>query len=122
MDTLDAKLAELADKLGVAVSDLWPLMVQKVVFDWWVGTGIILVLWVVALLFGRVVWKAIKNNESWLWDERFNDEPGALGVAGCCVGGVCTAMLAIITIIHMSTISTLFYPEIAAIQAITRLL
>ena len=119
MDVLGEKLAELADKLGVSVEALWPMMVEKVVVDWWVGAAILFVLWIPVFFCVRWAIPHFKEDNSWALDCCGISDTGAVFSV---LMFLVILFLSIPTLIHIGGISTLFYPEVSALNEIIRLL
>ena len=121
MDVLGEKLAELADKLGVSIEALWPMMVGKVVVDWWTSAVVLVVLWVAIVVAGKKITEDGRDRDSWFWEDGLNmfSFTGLLSTIGY---SVAVLFVSICTVVQISSISDLFYPEVAALHKILALL
>ena len=114
---MEEKLVELATQLGTTVEYLWPLMVQKIVIDWWADLAVTCFVGVLSALALWVTVKASKTKSSWFWDGTL-DMP-ELGGVFAAIGVVIGCLWFVVSIgVQLSTISTLFYPEISALEKI----
>jgi len=111
MDELAAKLAELADKFGVSVEYLWPLLVKKVVIDWWVGTGICVLFTIVSF----ILYKKTSSKPDW-GVVNADGDPSGQGFFTVVVFAGMLLMAIIFFLAQICTISTLFVPEATVIQ------
>jgi hypothetical protein len=114
MDELAVKLAELADKFGVSVEYLWPLLVKKVIIDWWVGTGLLVLFMIISIVTASTLKTAYNNKKSWFWDKYGDISFGGAVTIFC--WGVMTISVFITFLVQLSTISTLFVPEATVIR------
>lgn len=111
MPNLDATLATLAQKLGVSVQELWPILVKKEVLDWWVGTGIAVLISIIGIVIFNKIFNYCKTKKL----ERFDSNLDKYMPAG--IAGVLTLFFGIFPlIIQLSHLSTIFFPEAAVIQ------
>ena len=109
MPQTDAVLAKLMEKFGVSATEIWPIMLKYVVTDWWIQT----ILWGVLLIISLIgiVW-VFKTGDSWKLD-----------LAPVRVGLLLFGAFALIFfLVQMSTFSTIWFPERAALAELARLI
>ena len=101
-------LETLAEKLGVSVEYLWPLLVHKTVMDWWAllgvglfscGVGVVLSLW------ARKLWAAL--------DDPIRDGKPTLVTAVAVFSLISGAIMLVVSVM---TVSNVLVPEAATVE------
>ena len=109
MPNTDKALAELLSKLGVSIDKLWPGLLSFVKIDWLITMGTLLLLTLVSGgLFSY--FRVLLNRE----DTDIDLEEGY--TAGVILFGVISLFGLIISFIHLSGMSVLWFPEPYALK------
>ncbi len=114
---LDGYIAVLAEKAGVAVDHLWPVLAQQQVVEGWGGVGLFVLSAVMMVIAITLLFKCLpKNNEDYLSPKPF---------VGCIIGAVCGAVFLISTCINVvdlpKNVAKIYNPEFYAMQSLVNM-
>lgn len=94
---LDGYIGVLADKLGVAAEQLWPVLIQQQVIEGWCGIGFLVLSTLMLVLSLVVLIKSLPEDPAFMTSKQF---------AGVFIGAIVGVVLLIITCVNTSELPT----------------